>query len=68
MALRHIERKKDLEILLKRMDNLKGGSNQSEFDYWHKVVEGCIKKGLAMDEVDYENAPSWFRKLWVGLR
>ena len=68
MALRHIERKKDLEILLKRMDDLKGGENQPEFDYWHRVVEGCIKEELAMDETDYENAPSWFRKLWVGLR
>ena len=66
--MRHIESKKDLETLLKRMENLKGADKLEEYDYWHQVVEGCIKDGLAMDEVDYENAPRWFRPLWTGLR
>lgn len=66
--MRHIESKKDLQTLLNRMENLKGANKLEEYDYWHLVVEGCIKDGLAMDEVDYENAPRWFRPLWTGLR
>lgn len=69
--MRHIERKEDLKKLLKKMDKLekeKGSENLNEFDYWHLVVEGCIKEDLPMDEVDYENAPRWFRPLWTGLR
>ena len=42
--------------------------NHEEFDYWHKCVVGCMEEGLAMDEVDYENAPQWFRELWKGLK
>lgn len=38
------------------MDVLKGASKYQDFDYWKKVVEGCIEENLAMDEVDYENA------------
>ena len=66
--MRHIERKKDLQTLLSRMENLKGADKLEDYGYWVKVVEGCIKEGLAMDEIDYENAPRWFRPLWAGLR
>lgn len=36
--------------------------------YWVKVVEGALKEDLAMDEIDYENTPKEYRKLWRGLR
>ena len=65
---RYIETKKGLKTLLERMDDLKGASKYQDFDYWKKVVEGCIEENLAMDEVDYENAPTWFRELWRGLK
>ena len=65
---RHIESKKGLESLLDRLMDLKGGNKLPEFDYWVSVVKGCIEEGLAMDEVDYENAPEWFRPLWRGLK
>ena len=66
--MRHIESKKDLQTLLKRVENLPGVENLEDYEYWVKVVKGCIEDGLAMDEVDYENAPRWFRPLWTGLR
>ena len=50
------------------MDDLKRASKYQDFDYWKKVVEGCIEENLAMDEIDYENAPYWFRPLWRGLK
>ena len=65
---RYIETKKGLKTLLERMDDLKGVSKYQDFYYWKKVVEGCIEENLAMDEVDYENAPDWFRPLWRGLK
>ncbi len=71
---RHIETKQGLKTLLKRTQEYgkeaihKEGFNLDEFIYWRKVVEGCIDENLAMDEVDYENAPSWFRPLWRGLK
>lgn len=65
---RYIETKKGLKTLLERMDDLKGASKYQDFDYWKKVVEGCIEENLVMDEVDYENAPDWFRPLWRGLK
>ena len=71
---RHIESKKGLNTLADRMCKW-GFEHQGkpeykfeEFDYWWKVVAGCITEGLAMDEVDYENAPTWFRELWRGLK
>jgi len=71
---RHIESKKGLEILLKRTKDYgekaihEKGFNLDEFIYWRKVIDGCINEGLAMDEIDYENAPAWFRPLWKGLK
>ncbi len=71
---RHIESKAGLKILLKRVKEYGQNAirekdfNLDEFIYWRKVVEGCIDEDLAMDEVDYENAPSWFRPLWRGLK
>ena len=66
--MRHIESKKDLNTLLRRMEDLKGADKLEDYEYWVKVVQGCIDEGLAMDEIDYENAPRWFRPLWTGLR
>lgn len=71
---RHIETKEGLKKLLKRIQEYgkeaihEEGFNLDEFIYWRKVVEGCIDENLAMDEVDYENAPNWFRPLWRGLK
>lgn len=71
---RHIESKAGLKTLLKRVKEYVQNAisekdfNLDEFIYWRKVVEGCIDENLAMDEVDYENAPSWFRPLWRGLK
>ena len=71
---RHIESKAGLKTLLKRVKEYGQNAisekdfNLDEFIYWRKVVEGCIDEDLAMDEVDYENAPSWFRPLWRGLK
>ena len=65
---KHISSSKGLRELLQRMKNLKGSAKLKDYDYWVKVVTGCIKEGLAMDEVDFENAPEWFRPLWKGLK
>ena len=71
---RHIETKQGLKTLLKRTKEYgdkaiyEEGFHLDEFIYWRKVVEGCIDENLAVDEVDYENAPSWFRPLWRGLK
>lgn len=71
---RHIESKAGLKTLLKRVKEYGQNAirekdfNLDEFIYWRKVVEGCIDEDLAMDEVDYENAPNWFRPLWRGLK
>lgn len=63
-----IESRKGLETLLERLEDLKGGEKLEDYDYWVKCVKGCIDEKLAMDEVDYENAPEWFRPLWRGLK
>lgn len=63
-----IETPKGLKTLLERLDNLPGGNKCEDFDYWYSCVKGCIEENLAMDEVDYENSPSWFRPLWRGLK
>ena len=71
---RHIESTKGLMKLADRMCGYgfehcdDPDFNHEEFDYWHKVVAGCLSENLAMDEVDYENAPTWFRELWRGLK
>ena len=71
---RQIETKQGLKTLLKRTKEYgdkaihEEGFSLDEFIYWRKVVEGCINENLAMDEVDYENASSWFRLLWRGLK
>ena len=65
---RHIESKQGLKTLLERLENLKGGNKLPNYDYWVRCVKGCIEEGLAMDEVDYENAEEWFRELWRGLK
>ena len=65
--MKHIESKKGLNTLLKRVLDYKL-KKVAEVDYWISVIKGCIEEGLAMDEVDYENAPAWFRPLWKGLK
>jgi len=57
-----IETKKGLEELLRRY------KKEGASEYWIKVIEGCIKEGLAMDEDDYDNTPKELRKLWMGLK
>lgn len=73
--MKHIESKKGLNTLLKRVykyayKNIEilGALGLEEVLYWIKVIKGCIEEGLAMDEIDYENAPAWFRPLWRGLK
>ena len=72
--MHYIEIKKGLDALLKRTKEYgekaihEEGSNLDEFTYWRRVVEGCIKEGLAMDEVDWENTPTWFKPLCKGLK
>lgn len=69
--MKHIESKQGLERLLARMEKVaaeKPAKDLPEYDYWYKVVKGCITDGLAMDETDYELAPHWFRCLWTCLK
>ena len=73
--MKNIESKKGLNTLLKRVQKYtKENSNEldqkdlGEILYWSGVIRGCIEEGLAMDEIDYENAPAWFRPLWKGLK
>ena len=74
---RHIESKTGLKTLYKRVNDwVRDMQNQQRHDelnleeihYWLLCIEGCINEDLAMDEVDYENAPEWFRPLWRGLK
>ena len=64
----YISTKKGLQTLLQRLEDLKGGDKFQDYAYWVSCVRGCIDEGLAMDEIDYENAPDWFRPLWRGLK
>ena len=64
---RYIETKKGLKTLLKRYKEA-GVTDDQYPDEWIKVIKGCIKEGLAMDEVDYENTPKHLRPLWNGLK
>ena len=65
---RFIESKKGLETLLKRYQE--GGVTDEKYpiDKWISVIKGCIKEGLAMDEIDYENTPDELKPLWRGLK
>lgn len=69
----HIETKKGLTTLLKRYqeagvtDDTMDASNSYKAS-WITTIKGCIKEGLAMDEVDYENTPRELKPLWRGLR
>jgi hypothetical protein len=58
----HIKTKKGLQELLRRYEEAKAPEEDK------KVIEGCIKEGLAMDETDFENAEPRLRKLWKGLQ
>lgn len=64
---KHIETRKGLETLLKKYKE--AGVTDSKYDdKWISVISGCIKEGLAMDEIDYENTPKELRPLWNGLK
>jgi len=65
---RYIETKKGLKTLLKRYEEAGVTDDQYPGDEWIKVIKGCIKEGLPMDEVDYENTPKHLRPLWKGLK
>ena len=64
---RYINTKEGLKKLLERLEDIKGADKLPEYHYWVSVVKGCIEDNLAMDEIDYGNAPDWFRPLWRGL-
>lgn len=64
----HIETKKGLQTLLKRYQEAGVTDEAYPVDRWISVIKGCIKEGLAMDEVDYENTPKELKPLWRGLR
>jgi len=71
--MKYIETKKGLETLLKRYE--KAGVTDKTKDYsnsyeaqWITTIKGCIKEGLAMDEIDYENTPEELRQYWKGLK
>ena len=65
---RFIETKKGLKTLLKRYQAAGVTDEKYPIDKWITVIKGCIKEGLAMDEVDYENTPKELRPLWKGLK
>ena len=65
---KRIETKKGLETLLKRYIQAGVTDEKYPIDKWITVIIGCIKDGLAMDEVDYENTPSELKPLWKGLK
>ena len=59
---KRIETTKGLKELLKRYEEVKAS------DEWLQTIRGCIKEGLAMDEIDYTNTPKELKPLWKGLR
>lgn len=72
-----IETKKGLKELRKRFkevepQKLKGADGVCNFEryasYWIKVIDGCLRDNLPMDEIDFENTPKPWRKLWRGLK
>lgn len=67
--MKHIETLKGLKTLKERYVN--SGLNLDCYgikNYWLKVIDGCIKDNLAMDEIDYENTSQELRQLWQGLK
>ena len=59
---KRIETNKELKELLKRYEEAKASEE------WLNTIRGCIKEGLAMDEIDYENTPKELKPLWRGLK
>ena len=59
---KRIETNKGLKELLKRYEEAKASEE------WLNTIGGCIKEGLAMDEIDYENTPKELKPLWRGLK
>lgn len=70
---REIRTKKGLQQLLARYkeagvtdDTLAAyGSYKA---HWISTIEECIREGLPMDEIDYDNTPDDLKPLWKGLR
>lgn len=49
--------------------NLLGRYRKAKADReWILTIEGCLKEGLPMDELDYRNTPRELKPLWRGLR
>ena len=59
---KRIETNKGLKELLKRYEEAKASEE------WLNTIRGCIKEGLAMDEVDYANTPKELKPLWKELK
>ena len=59
---KRIETNKGLKELLKRYEEAKASEK------WLNTIRGCIKEGLAMDEIDYENTPKELKPLWKVLK
>ena len=57
-----IETKKGLTKLLERYQKANADGE------WILTILGCIKEGLPMDELDYENTPDELKKHWRGLK
>ncbi len=66
--MHYIETKKGLETLLKRYQEAGVTDEAYPVDRWISVIKGCLKEGLAMDEVDFENTPKELKPLWRGLK
>lgn len=74
--MKRIETKKGLQTLLERMEKAKKYEIDDvlpEYEYWYTCVKQCLEsqdtnEPIYMDETDFENAPSWFRLLWRGLK
>ena len=60
--MKRIETKKGLTKLLERYQ--KAGADGE----WILTIIGCLKEGLVMDELDYENTPDELKPLWEGLK
>lgn len=62
-------KKRFQEVEPQKLEGANEGTNYERYaSYWIQTIDGCIKDGLAMDEIDYENTPKVWRKLWRGLR
>ncbi len=60
--MKEIKTKKGLTELLNRYEKAKADPE------WILTIKGCIKSGLAMDEIDYKNTPKKLKSLWRGLK